>query len=209
MKAEVTADNTSVRVTWQWTSSGSAPNCFNTTVTYRPEGGGESSSLQLSDPAATEATLTNLQCNTTYTITVVATAEGHRKASVAVTVYLPLQGIPQHACKPNANYVVTCQCTDIPAPFGVKADAIADNTSIRVSWQWSCQGVLNRVMVHYQPKGGSLMMYTVDNTAATSATLANLQCNTKYTIWVHACGGPNDASSVSRLVSLPARGRHL
>ena len=83
----------SVRVTWQWTSSGPAPNCFNTTtVTYHPEGGGESS-LQLSDPAATEATLTNLQCNTNYTITVVATAGEHRRESVARTVYLPLQGM--------------------------------------------------------------------------------------------------------------------
>ena len=64
----------SVRVVWQWTSSSSAPNCFNTTtVTYRPEGGSYSS-LQLSDSAATVATLTDLQCNTNYTITVVATA---------------------------------------------------------------------------------------------------------------------------------------
>ena len=78
----------SVRVAWQWASS--APNCFNTThVTYRPEGGGESS-LQLSDPAATEASLTDLQCNTNYTITVVATAGVHRKESVG---FLALQGI--------------------------------------------------------------------------------------------------------------------
>ena len=64
----------SVRVTWQWTCSGLAPSCFNTTtVTYHPEGSGESdeSSLQISDPATTETTL---QCNTSYTITVVATA---------------------------------------------------------------------------------------------------------------------------------------
>ena len=87
----------SVRVTWQWTSSGPAPNCFNTTsVIYHLEGGGESS-LQLSNPAATEATLTNLQCNTNYSITVVATAGEHRRESVAMIVYLPLQGIPQHA----------------------------------------------------------------------------------------------------------------
>ena len=84
----------SLRVAWQWISSGSAPSCFNTTtLTYRPEGGSESSSLQLSDPAATEATLTDLQCNTNYTITVVATAGEHRKESVAMTVYLPVQGI--------------------------------------------------------------------------------------------------------------------
>ena len=83
----------SIRVTWQWTSSGPAPDCSNTTtVTYRPEGGSQSS-LQLSDPAANETTLTDLQCNTYYFITVVATAGKHRKESVAVIAYLPLQGI--------------------------------------------------------------------------------------------------------------------
>ena len=82
----------SLKVAWRWTSSGPAPNCFNTTtVTYHPEGGDESS-LQLSDPAATEATLTDLQCNTNYTITVVATAGEYRREGVARTVYLPQQG---------------------------------------------------------------------------------------------------------------------
>ena len=90
--------NGSVRVTWRWTSSDSAPNCFNTTtVTYRPEGGGESSK-KLSDPAANETALTGLQNNTYYTITVVATAGGHRRESVArrVRVLLSLQGILQY-----------------------------------------------------------------------------------------------------------------
>ena len=87
----------SIKVTWQWTSSGPAPNYFNTTtVTYHLEGG--ESFLQLSNPAATEATLTYLQYNTNYTITVVATAGEHRRESVATTMYLPLQGIPQCAC---------------------------------------------------------------------------------------------------------------
>ena len=72
----------SVRVAWQWSSSGPAPGCFNTTrVTYHPEGGGESS-LQLRDPAATETILTDLQSNTCYTITVVATAGKHRREIV-------------------------------------------------------------------------------------------------------------------------------
>ena len=83
----------SLRVTWQWASSGSAPNCFNTTaVTYHPEGGSESS-LQLSNPAATEATLTDLQCNTSYTITVVVTAGEHRREGAVRTVLFPQQGI--------------------------------------------------------------------------------------------------------------------
>jgi len=86
----VTAESTStssVTVTWQWTSSGPGPDCFNTTtVTYHPEGGGESS-LQLSDPAANKTTLTDLQCSTSYTITVVATAGVHRREGA-------MQGIP-------------------------------------------------------------------------------------------------------------------
>ena len=74
-------------------SSGPAPSCFNTTrVTYHPEGGGESS-LQLRDPAANDTILTGLQCNTRYTITVVATAGEYRRESAAMTVFLPLLGM--------------------------------------------------------------------------------------------------------------------
>ena len=68
------------------------------------------------------------------------------------------------------------------------------------------------VRVHYQHEGGSEMMYTVNNTTATSATLPNLQCNTEYTIWVHVSGDLNNGGrmsgtrSVSRMVFLPARG---
>ena len=94
----------------------------------------------------------------------------------------------------------------MPILFGVRAEVTADNTSIRVSWQWSCQGVLDLVRVHYQPEGSSLMMYTVDSITATSATLPNLQCNTNYTIWVHARGGQINRTSAPRMVSLPARG---
>ena len=101
--------------------------------------------------------------------------------------------------------------TDIPVPFGVRAEVTADNTSIRVSWQWSRQGLpmcIDLVRVHYQPDRGSVMMYTVDNTTATSATLSNLQCNTKYTIWVYARGGQSGRTSVHRMVSLPTRGMY-
>ena len=87
---------------------------------------------------------------------------------------------------------------------GVRAEVTADNTTIRVSWQWSCQGVLDLVRVHYRPEGGSPMMYTVDITAATSATLTNLQCNTIYTIWIQNGTG----TSVSRMVYLLARGMY-
>ena len=102
-----------------------------------------------------------------------------------------------------------CYPTAIPAPVRVRAEATADNTSIRVLWEWSREGellCLDSVGVDYQPEGGSLMMYTVDNATATSATLSNLQCNTQYTITVYAEGGRTGSRSVIRVVSLPARG---
>jgi len=65
---------------------------------------------------------------------------------------------------------------------------------------------LDSVRVDYQPKGGSLMMYTVDNTTSTSATLSNLQCNTQYTISVYAEGGMIARRRGIIVEFLPARG---
>ena len=92
----------------------------------------------------------------------------------------------------------------------MRAEATADNTSIRVSWEWS-PVCINIVRVDYQPEGGSLMMYTVGSTRATSATLTNLQCNTEFTVWVYVESGSNSTSntSSSRLVVLPARGMYM
>ena len=50
------------------------------------------------------------------------------------------------------------------------------------------------------------MIYTVSNTTATIATLPNLQCSTKYTVWVYARVGQINRTSVPRMVSLPASG---
>ena len=91
----------------------------------------------------------------------------------------------------------------------MRAEVTAENTSIRVSWEWLCQSVLDLVRVDYRPEGGSLMMYAVDNTTTTSATLPNLQCNTKYTVQVYVEASRTDITSPSRTVSLPARGMHL
>ena len=102
---------------------------------------------------------------------------------------------------------------DIPTPVVLRAEVTADNTSIRVLWEWSNEGVpmcVDLVRVDYQPEGGSLMMYTVGSTtAATSATLPSLQCNIEYTISIHASGGSNDTRSIPRMVSLPPRGMYV
>ena len=93
----------------------------------------------------------------------------------------------------------------------MRAEATSDNTSIRVSWQWSDEGLLtcvDLVRVRYQPGGGSLMIYTMDNTTATtSATVPNLQCDIEYTIIVVASSGPTDKESIHRMLSIPSRGR--
>ena len=50
--------------------------------------------------------------------------------------------------------------TDIPHLFGLRAEVTADNTSIRVSWRWSRDGLpicVDMVTVHYQPEGSSPM----------------------------------------------------
>ena len=108
--------------------------------------------------------------------------------------------------------MVVISYTDVPGPFIVRAEVTADNTSIRVSWEWSCQGMpmhINLVRVDYQSEGGFLMMYTVGNRTATSATLPNLQCNTKYTVWVRAKGGQINRTSTLRMVSLSAKGMYM
>ena len=93
----------------------------------------------------------------------------------------------------------------------MRAEVTAENTSIRVSWEWSCEGVIDLVRVHYEPEGGSLMMYAVGNTTVTSATLPNLQCNTKYTVQVYVEASRTGIRAPSRTVSLriPARGMYL
>ena len=102
---------------------------------------------------------------------------------------------------------------DIPTPVAVRAEVTADNTSIRVLWEWSNEGVpmcVDLVRVDYQAEGGPVMMYTVGSTtAATSATLPSLQCNIEYTISIHASGGSNDTRSIPRMVSLPPRGTYV
>ena len=61
-------------------------------MTYRPEGGSESF-LLLSDPAVTEATLTDLQCGTSYTITVHTSSGSTDTRSAPRTVTVPTRGI--------------------------------------------------------------------------------------------------------------------
>ena len=71
VRAEATADNTSITVLWEWSLQGVVVCVNNVTVHYQPEGG----SLMIhtvDNTTATNATLPNLQCNTEYTVWVQA-----------------------------------------------------------------------------------------------------------------------------------------
>ena len=208
------------RVTWSTTVP---PECVaSVTVEFR-NGSNDSVVRSYSNTSTSETEIieTGLQCATVYTIRVGVTGVpllDHRSLAsnqVDVTVggevntcVASSSTIELRACI-NLSLVVLCHFTAIPAPVGVIAEVTADNTSIRVLWEWSRQGVLmclESVRVDYQSEGGSLMMYTLDNATATGATLSNLQCNTQYYISVYAEGGMTGNRSVPGVVSLPARG---
>jgi len=174
------------RVTWNTTAP---PECVaSVTVEFKTSSSGSVvRSYTTTNTSQTEVILTGLQCFTIYYIRVV------------------VAGVPGGTQDRNTLVLVG----DIPTPVGVSGEVTADNTSFRVLWEWSDEGLLaciDRVRVDYQPEGGSLMMYTVENATATSATLSNLQCNTQYNISVYAEGGRTSRTSVIRVVSLPARG---
>jgi len=174
------------RVTWSTTIP---PECVaSVTVEFRTSRSGSVvRSNTTTNASETEVIQTGLQCFAIYFIRVLVTGRslGTQERHVQVLV------------------------GDIPTPVGVRAEVAADNTSIRVLWEWSDEGLLvciDSVRVDYQPGGGSLMMYTVDSATATSATLPNLQCNTQHNISVYAQGGRIDTRSENQVVSLPARG---
>ena len=163
----------------------------------------------------TEIIQTGLQCGASYNIKVVVSGKPRHQGALVEQILSSEQvevliGGKEVVCmrfqsqKPDGGYAIAHAAT--PVLFGVRAEVTSDNTSIIVSWKWSCQGVINLVTVNYQPERGSLMMYTVNNIAATNATLPNLLCDTEYTVWVHARGGQINRTSAPRTISLPARG---
>jgi len=93
VRAEVTADNTNIRELWEWSRQGLLVCCDSVRVDYQPEGG--SLMMYTVDSAsATSATLSNLQCNIQYTISVYAEGgrTGSRSAPIVVE-FLPARGI--------------------------------------------------------------------------------------------------------------------
>ena len=93
MRAEATADNTSIMVSWEW-SRQDLPMCVGLVrVNYQPEGGSLMTYTVGSTTAMTNATLSNLPCNTEYTTWVYVAGGQTGKTSVHRMVYLPARGM--------------------------------------------------------------------------------------------------------------------
>ena len=167
-----------VLVTWQWNSSDSAPNCFNTTnITYHPEGGYESS-RQLSDPAVNMTTLTGIQCNTSYTITVVATGGGHRREGVTV---LPLQGILNICANIDCGHMMSITL----GPHSLSA-AVLSPTSVRLTWVAPCH--THQYHIYYRGTCGAYVDEGRVDTNHQEYTLGGLQGEINYTFTVNQSG---------------------
>ena len=92
MRAEATADSTSIQVLWEW-SRQSVLLCFDSVrVDYQPEGGSQMM-YTVDSATVTSATLSNLQCNTQYTICVVVVGGRTGTRSLTTVVSLPARGI--------------------------------------------------------------------------------------------------------------------
>ena len=97
LRAEATEDNTSIKVLWEWSREGELLCLDRVSVDYQPEGG--SLMMYTVDSAtATSATLSNLQCNTQYTITVFAEGGRTSKRNLYRVVSLPARGIVVATC---------------------------------------------------------------------------------------------------------------
>ena len=92
VRAEVTADNTSISVSWEWSRQGVLMCVDLVKVFYRPEGG-PLMRHTVDNTTATSATLPNLQCNTQYTISVYASGGPFNELSVPRMAYLPASGM--------------------------------------------------------------------------------------------------------------------
>ena len=93
VRAEATADNTSIMVSWEW-SRQDVPMCVGLVrVNYQPEGGSLMTYTVGSTTAMTNATLPNLPCNTEYTIWVYVVGGQTVRMSVPRMVYLPARGM--------------------------------------------------------------------------------------------------------------------
>ena len=160
MSAESVGGSTpGVRVTWNTTLP---PECVAAVrVEFRTSswGGPVVATYTTTNTSQTEVIQTGLECATNYYIRVIVTGEPRPPSGTQMLsprhedVQVLVGGKEKFACDFNhGSLMAVMPLHRYTNPM--RAEATADNTSIRVSWQWSCQGLLDFFRVHYQPEGG-------------------------------------------------------
>ena len=95
--AGATADNTSISVLWEWSRQGLLMCLDGVRVDCQPEGLLISTMYTVDSATATSATVSNLTCNTQYTISVLAYGGRIGIRSLGRVVSLPARGIVYHS----------------------------------------------------------------------------------------------------------------
>ena len=93
VRAEVTVDNASIRVSWQWSRLGVLTCVDLVTVRYQPDRGSLMRYTVDNTTSVTSSNLSNLQCNTEYAIWVYARGGPTSKTSIPRMVSLPARGM--------------------------------------------------------------------------------------------------------------------
>ena len=151
-------------------------------MTYRPEGGNQSSLQQLSDPAATEVTLTNLQCNTSYAITVVATAGEHGRESEAFLLS-PGAVCEKLECFKFMETHVYCSHISISSGPQRLSVTVLSSTSVHLTWVALCN--TQQYQIYYR---GTCGTYGRLNASNQEYTFKKLQEGINYSFIVNQSG---------------------
>ena len=196
-----------VRVTWSTTIP---PECVAVVmVEFRTSSHGPVVATNTTtNTSQTVVIQTGLHCGTSYYTTVVVTggtSDGLHPTLSSRQVQV-LVGGKEIVCMRFDNSILILPLYRYTNPIEVRAEVTADSTSIRVSWKWSCQGVLDLVRVDWERLSDDVHSGQYNSN---QCHLANLQCNTKYIIWVYARDGQINRTSAPRMVSLLARGMHM
>ena len=174
----------SVEVTWHKSSSSGVTGyliSYTTTASYASGG-----NVTVNDGSTTSGTLTNLEENTLYTITVQATSDNRMSANstvISVTTYTASK------CYIISFQRMSCYNSTVPNSSPQSVVVKSNNqTSLNVSWQPPMEidhnGLIISYVINYTREESSYVM--IVNVTGTTYTISELVAFTEYSVRVAA-----------------------